>query len=235
MRPLVLLQTTVFTPVWDRLTTLGTGVGSGALDLGLAMLVGLVGWLLARVLTRITLLGLRALRFNEGLRRLGKSPGGPERFEPAAIASWCVYWVVLLLTALAAGDVLGFDLTASVGDRLREVLPRVAAATIVLVIGIVVAMGMGAVTERVFETAGLRGSRLRGQVVTVVLGAFAVLMALEQLGLAAQFIMALGITAVGAVGLAAALAFGLGCRELARDFIVEYLRSSGDETPQRPA
>lgn len=235
MLPSVLLQTAVFADFWGRVSRLGAGVGNGALDLGLAALVGLVGWLLARLLTRLTLLGLRALRFNQGVRSLGRTPGGQERFEPAAIASWGVYWIVLLLTALAAGDVLGFDLTASVGDRLREVLPRVAAATIVLVIGIVVAMGLGAVTERVFETASMRGARLRGQIVAVVLGAFAVLMALEQLGLAAQFIMALGITAVAAVGLAAALAFGLGCRELARDFIVEYLRSAGDESPQRPA
>jgi hypothetical protein len=235
MRPSVILQAPAVSAVWDRVTALASGLGNGALELGIAVLVCLVGWLLARLLSRLTLLGLRALRFNEGIRRLGNSPGGPERFEPAAIASWAVYWIVLLLAALTAGDVLGFDLTASVGDRLREVLPRVAAATIVLVVGIVVAMGLGAVTERVFETAGMRGSRLRGQVVAVVLGAFAVLIALEQLGLAAQFIMALGITAVATVGLAAALAFGLGCRELARDFIVEYLRTAGDESPQRPS
>jgi UDP-N-acetylmuramyl pentapeptide phosphotransferase/UDP-N-acetylglucosamine-1-phosphate transferase len=35
-------------------------------------------------------------------------------------------------------------------------------------------------------------------------------------------------------GLAIALAFGLGCRELARDFIVEYLRSHEDHAPRRP-
>jgi len=60
-----------------------------------------------------------------------------------------------------------------------------------------------------------------------------VLGALEQLGLAAQFIMALSVTAMAVAGLAAALAFGLGCRDLARDFVVEYLRSLEDETPGR--
>ena len=147
----------------------------------------------------------------------------------------CPVTVRLPVTAMAAADVLGLDLTVSVGDRLRDVLPRVAAATIELVIGILLAMMLGAVTRRVFETARVRGSRVRGQIVTVVLSAFAVLLALEQLGLAAAFIMALGITAMAAVGLAGALAFGLGCRDLARDFIVEYLRSSGDDLPRRPS
>ncbi len=234
MLPSVVLQGATFAAVWDRVTTLLTGVGNGALEAGIAVLVGLLGWLIARLLSRLTLIVLRALRFNQGLRSVGDAPGGSERFEPAALVSWAVYWLVLLLAALVAGDVLGFDLTRSVGDRLRDVLPRVAAATIVLVMGTVLAMGFGAIARRVFETAGVRGSRVRGQIVAVVLGSFAVLIALEQLGLAAQFIMALGITALAAVGLGAALAFGLGCRELARDFIVEYLRSAGEEPPRRP-
>jgi hypothetical protein len=230
----VILQTQTLSTVWERLRVLLVNAGLSALDFGLALVIGLIGWLLARLLARATLAALRALHFNEGLRRVGEPPGGREGWEPAALAAWGVYWLVLLLTALLVADVLGLNLTVSIGDRLRDVLPRVAAATLELVIGILIAMGLGHVTRRVFETAGVRGSRLRGQIVTIVLSGFAVLLALEQLGLAATFIMALGITAMAAVGFAAALAFGLGCKDLARDFIVEYLRSVGEETPRRP-
>ena len=113
-------------------------------------------------------------------------------------------------------------------------LPRVTAATIVLIVGIALAMALGAATCRLFESAGFRGAVLRGRAVTVTLSAFAVLLALEQLGLAAQLIMALSVTVVAATGIAAALAFGLGCRDLARDFVVEMLRSLDDESPRRP-
>ena len=113
-------------------------------------------------------------------------------------------------------------------------MPRVIAATIVLVVGIALAMVLGAVTRRLFESAGFRGAAIRGRVVTIILSAFAMLLALEQLGLAAQLIVALGVTTVAAAGLAFALAFGLGCRDLARDFVVEMLRSLEDESPQRP-
>jgi hypothetical protein len=131
---------------------------------------------------------------------------------------------------MLAADVLGFELSSSVGQRMADLLPRVLAGVIVLAGGVVLAMLLGALTHRLFATAGFRGSRLRGQVVTAVGIGLATLMALEQLGLAAQFVFALAITAVAGVALAIGLAFGLGSRDLARDVLIEYLRSLEDES-----
>lgn len=219
--------------LWERTLARLADAGEFAMSLLLAAAIALVGWLLARAVRALTREVLRRLRFNEAMQRLSGAPPGAMRFEPAALASWVAYWFVALFGLVVAADALGLEVTSSVAERLREVLPRVVAATLELVVGVALAMGLGAVTRRIFETAGARGSRLRGQIVTVVLSGFAVLLALEQLGLAAQFIMALGITAMAAAGLAAALAFGLGCRELARDFVVEYLRSF-DDAPGPP-
>jgi small-conductance mechanosensitive channel len=130
-----------------------------------------------------------------------------------------------------AFDTLGFELSLAVGERLRDVLPRVLASALLLVAGVLAAMALGALTRRFFDSAGLRGGRLRGQLVTATFTLFAALLALEQLGFAAQFVMAVGVVAVAALGLAAGLAFGLGCRDLARDFVVEYLRSIDEERP----
>lgn len=229
MHAAVLLQSATFETVLHRARTLISSAAQSGLEFLLALLVVAVGWLIARLLSRLVLLILRAARFNAGMRQLMGAGGTALRYEPAAIGAWAVHWIVVALAVMLAADALGLDLSASVGERLREVLPRVIAATIELIGGIALAVGLGAVTQRVFEGAGFRRGRLRGQIVTFVLSAFTVLVALEQLGLAAQFIMALTITTIAVVGLAAAMAFGLGCRELARDFVVEYLRSLEDE------
>jgi hypothetical protein len=220
--------------LWTRAQSLGAEAGGAALDLLLAMVVALIGWTLARLAGRATLFVLRAVRFNDGVRSVLGVSGRALRFEPAALASWAVYWTLVVLSVVLAGDALGLNLGVSVGDRLREVVPRVFAAALVLAAGLATAMALGALTQRLFESVGATRSRLRGRLVAAVLGGFAVLVALEQLGLAAQFIMALGITAMATAGLALGLAFGLGCRELARDFVVEYLRSLEDESPHRP-
>ena len=231
----VILQSQTWDLLVERVRGLLTAAGQVIVDWLLALLVVLIGWILARLLEAFTLHLLRALRFNQGVRGLLGASGAAPAHEPAAFASWAVRWTVVVVTALLALDVLGLNVTSGVSDRLVDTLPRVVTATIMLAAGLVLAWILGGVTHRLFEGAGLRGSRVRGQVVTAILSGFAVLMALEQLGFAAQFVMALGVTVVAAVGLAVGLAFGLGCRDLARDFVVEYLRSLDEDNRQRPA
>jgi len=229
-----ILQSQTWELLVERVRGLLSMGGQVIVDWLLALMVVVVGWVIARLLELITLYLLRALRFNQGVRGLLGATGGEPAHEPAAFASWSVRWTVVVVTVLLALDVLGLNVTSGVGDRLVEAVPRVVTATIMLTAGLVLAWILGGVTHRLFEGAGLRGSRVRGQVVTAVLSGFAVLLALEQLGFAAQFVMALGITAVAAVGIAVGLAVGLGCRDLARDFVVEYLRSLDEDKGQRP-
>ena len=228
----MLLQTSAAGGWFDRYVSLSQGARDA---LGGAVLLGvilLVGWVIAFAVSWVVKHVLRWLRFNDGLRGLVGHPVLGAH-EPAALAAWAVYWLLLFATLVVAFDALGLDVGSSLAARLRDVLPRVLAATILLAGGALVAMLMGAFTRRFFDGAGLSGGRLRGQGVTAVLTFFAVLLAIEQLGFAVQFVMAIGLVIAAAAGLALALAFGLGCRELARDFLIEYLRTLDDDRVPR--
>lgn len=233
MQILLLVSSQAWDNLMIRLDELSNGAADGLLRLLLALLVVLVGWVLGVVAGTLARWLLRAIRFNDGVR--GVLGGTPPRHEPAAIAAWVVQWGVMAVAWILALDTLGLTLSFAVTQRLAEVLPRIVASGLLFAVGVLVAMVIGALTRRFFDSAGLRGGRLRGQIVTVVLTGFAALVALEQLGFAAQFVMGVGLVAFAAAGLALGLAFGLGCRDLARDFVVEYLRSLDEQGPQRPA
>jgi hypothetical protein len=222
----VLLQAATWSETVDRLAAQAALSQQGAVVLLIAVAVALAGWLVAGLASRLVRVVLRAARFNQAMARMiGHAPV----HEPASIAAWSTYWAILVTGVVLAFDAMGYGLSASLSDRLREVLPRVLASALLLVAGVLLAMGLGAVTRRFFESAGIRGGRLRGQVVTAAFTLFAALLALEQLGFAAQFVMAVGVVGVAALGLGLALAFGLGCRDLARDFLVEYLKGMEEE------
>lgn len=232
MMALVILQAEAWSAALARVRDLLSGVESHALDAGIALIVMLAGWLVAALLRRVVGGVLAWMRFDQAMLQMRGPRGG--RHSPARVAGWAVYWVVLACAAVVALDALGLRVGDSVSERLASVVPGIVTSAVLFVVGSLVAMLAGSLTRRLLETAEIRGAQLQGQVVAAVLTAFAALLALEQLGLAAQFVIALGIVAVGAVGLALALAFGLGCRDLARDFLVEYLRSLDDERASRP-
>jgi hypothetical protein len=217
----------------DRFVALGNSTRGTLAAFAVLAAILLVGWLLALAVSWIIKQLLRSLRFNEGLRGLVGHPVLGAH-EPASMAAWAVYWMLLLVTLIVALDVLGLDVGPLLAERMRDVLPRVLAATLLLAGGTLAAMLMGAFTRRFFDGAGLSGGRLRGQGVTAVLTFFAVLLAIEQLGFAVQFVMAIGVVIASAAGLGLALAFGLGCRELVRDFLIEYLRTLEDDRVPRP-
>jgi hypothetical protein len=232
MRLNLILQSVALGAWMDHLKVMGSAALSALLNVGLALLVALVVWGLAALAMRVVRYLLRGARFNEATRHLfGLEFLGAH--EPAAIAAWAVHWLMIGAGLVIAADLLGFHVTESLADRLGDLMPRVLAAGIVLILGSVTSIALGAMTRRFFETAGLAGGRFYGQAATVLISLFTALLALDQLGFAAQFVMAIGVVLAASIGIALAIAFGLGCRELARDVVVEYLRSlERDERPR---
>jgi len=229
----IVLQAQPWTDLSTRLGSLGESASQAAVAAAVALVVLVVGWALATLLATLVRGALRALRFDEGMQRV-LGPRSSARHRPSEISGWAVYWLTMTCAVLLAFEMLGYGLAASVASRLGDVMPRIVTSALLFAAGVLVALLVGGVTRRFLESAEIRAAKFQGQVVTAVLTGFAALLALEQLGFAAQFVMALGIIAVAAAGLGLALAFGLGCRELARDFLVEYLRSLDDEGPKRP-
>lgn len=227
MNPFILQTSSPFSALLVRLQSMGGYARDGALVVGVAVLVLIVGWVLALLLGLVVRAILRVAGFNRAARPLF-ADGPLEAHEPAMVAGEAIRWLAFIGAAVLAVDLLGYDLSAALAARLSEVTPRVLAAALILVGGSFVAMLLGALTRRFFASAGMRGARLRGQIVTSIFTFFAFVVALEQLGFAAQFVLALSLIVAGAAGLALALAVGLGCRDLARDFVVEYLRSMED-------
>ena len=223
----MVLQQSAASGFADRVSSMLSGFQGGALDFVLAIAIVVAAWALALIVSSLVRRILGWVRFSE--RMPASWSGSRGALDAASLVAWAVRWLILASGFILACDVLGFELSVALTERLSEVLPRVLAATLLLLMGVTAAMLVGTVTERFFASAGLAGARLRGQIVTGLLTLFAVLLSLEQLGFAAQFAMAIGLILMGAAGVAIALAFGLGCRDLARDFVVEYLKSLDEE------
>ena len=222
---------------WPRITETGERTLEFAQRAGVFLLTAaalvLAAWVTSAAAALLARALLRLVHFDEGVQRLLGEPG-TVRWQPSHAVAAAVRGAVWLLAALFGSELMGLRLASSVGALLEEVLPRIITSAVLLGTGALLALLLGAGLRHLLDRAGVRAARLQGQVVTLALTVFSVLLALDQLGFAAQFVMALGVVVVGAAGLGLALAFGLGCRELARDFVVEYLRALEDAETRPP-
>ena len=202
--------------------------GDGLLDLGLALLILLGGWLLAWVAARVAGRLVRAAGDERLSRAMGLPAADPER-APSRLVAGVVRAAVLLFALVQALAAVGFQLGA-------ELVTRFLTFGADVLLGLAV-LGLGLWLARLAAdtVAGVAGPRLRGlaPATRVAVTVLAVFMALEQMGIAGEIVRLLFTFTVGAAALAAALAFGLGCREQAGRLVERWLAGRGDDEAPR--
>jgi small-conductance mechanosensitive channel len=187
-----------------------------------ALLILLIGWGIARLLAGLVDRGLDSLHFD---RRVGNTGVGTflnragVHQDPSNFVASLVKWAVLLVTFLVAADALGLPQVSAVITAVVAYIPNVIAAIAILAIGALLADFLaGAVRGALGGTRAGTGEILATVTYWAIL-VFAILGAMAQLQIAPNLVQTLYTALIGAVALAAAIAFGLGSRELAGDMV----------------
>ena len=197
-------------------------------------IVLVVGWVLASLIARGTLALLRAVRFNDLARRSGLAgfvQNMGVRQDASGVIAEVVKWFVRLVTLVVAFDTLGLPAVSGVLQQLVLWLPNLVVALVALVIGGLAANALSRLVRGSAAGAGLSNPDVLAAAIRIAVWAFAVVVALSQLGVATSLINTLLVGLVGAVALATGLAFGLGGRDRAAQLLARLDRP-GDRQPE---
>jgi hypothetical protein len=189
------------------------------------LIVVLIGWVIAYVLKMMTRYILRLTRFsklseNTGATELLKQASLPSSTELASRVVFWVAWVGFIFLGVSVLGIVGLqDYTA----RFFIFLPRLVVALLILFFGLLAASFFSRAALLAAVNADLRPSRLVAQTVRVVITIFTLSMAFEVLGVAQATLLIVFGAAFGAMMLALAIAFGLGGKDLAKEFLEKRL------------
>ena len=206
---------------------LWTGVASFAPRLVAAVVIFVVGWVIAHALGKVVEQILRSLKIDKALQSLGVE----EPIERAGIKldvgvfiGALVKWFVIVVFLTATVDVLGLtQVTDFLKDDVLGYLPNVFVAAMILVVAALIADAVGKLVTGSAKAANLPSSGFLGGVSRWAIWVFAILAALYQLGIAGPMVQTLFIGIVGALALCLGLAFGLGGKDAAAKYL-ERLR-----------
>jgi Conserved TM helix len=234
--------TTVAVPVQDAGDALKASL-AGALNTFLSavpriigfLFVLIVGWIISSLLARGVEALLRAVHFNDLARRSGFA-GFVEktgvRDDSAGVIASIVKWFVRLITLVVAFDTLGLPAVSNVLNQLLLWLPNLIVALVVLVIGGLAANALSRLVRGATAQAGFSNPDTLATVSRVAVWTFTIVVAINQLGIATTLINTLLIGVVGAFTIAFGLAFGLGGRDRAAQWIETVSRNAERAGPK---
>lgn len=195
-------------PASEMLNTLLTAV---PLIFGASLLLA-IAFFVGRVVSGLIANLLSGIGFNSVLVRLGLGKESTsDATTPSQIVGHLVLVAIMMFASIEAVRLLGFEVLGSLVAEFMVFAAQVLLGLIIFGIGLYLA-NLAAKTIQSSTTAQAKLLALAARVsITVLAGA----MALRQMGLANEIIsLAFGLI-LGAIAVAFALAFGIGCRDLA--------------------
>src|ERR671917_2474495 len=193
-----------------------------------AIVILIIGFLVARALQAVVSRVLQSIGFNQWMER-----GGIKQFfdqaqtreTPASVLGKLVFWFVFIIALVMAADALGIPQVSAVLAQLVAYIPRIIAAILILILAALLANFLSSLVR------GATASDILASIARYAIIVYAVFAAITQLGIAVELTAPTFLIVLGAVALAAAIAFGIGGREVARD-LIERAYNRGEEVAQ---
>lgn len=195
----------------------------------------LVGWIVSALLAGVIVKVLRAIKFNDAMARigvggfLGRMRAG---LDASGMVAGAVKWIIRFIVLLVAFDALGLP---AISDVLRQFLiwlPNLVVALAVLVLAGIGARALGDLVRGTTSEAGFKSPDTLANVAKTAVWVFAVVIAVNQVGIGEVLVNTLFTGAVAALALAAGIAFGMGGRDLAARKLSDWY-DEGSEGAQR--
>ena len=195
------------------------------------LVIAIVGWLIAYLLKVIVRSILRLTKFS----KLSENSGATQLLNQAALPSSTelvsrfVFWVAWIGFILLGVNFLGIVALEQYISRFFLFVPRLFVALVILFFGSLAASFFSRAALLAAVNANFRSSRLVSVSIRIIISIFALSMVFEVLGVAEQTMLLAFGTVFGAVMLGLAIAFGLGGKDLAREFLERKLAAKKEE------
>jgi hypothetical protein len=189
-----------------------------------ALVILIVGWIVAKAIRRIIDWLLKVVRFDTLADKAGISEilrKGDLDISAREVVSGIVYWLIIIMVLVMAVDALGLPKSSDVLASLFAYVPRVIAALLVLVVAMFLASFVSGIVRTAAGNAKLPKPEILAGISRWAIIIFAVTISLEQLGIAPLLVTATFNIILGGIVLALALAFGLGGKDAAARYLEE--------------
>lgn len=189
-----------------------------------ALLILIIGWIVARVIRSIVDTVLKVVRFDAIADKAGISEmlnKGGMKITARQVLSSLVYWLIMIMVLAMVANAMALPKAADILTSLFAYVPKIIAALLVLMVAMFLANFVSGIVRTVAGNAKLPKPELLAGITRWAIIIFALTIALSQLGIAPRLVSATFNIVLGGIVLALALAFGLGGKDSAGRYLEE--------------
>jgi hypothetical protein len=182
-----------------------------------AIVILLVGWVVSWVASAIAGRALRRFGFDRACTQLRITTGlrrARIMAAPSVILAQVVRWVVFLVFVVPAAEALGLEPINRVVEEVFAYLPRLAAATLVVVLGMLLRRFVGNLIRSAGAVANLAQTSQLASVAQAVVVLVTAVLTLGQLGVETSILVTVVTVLIATFGLTFGVTFALGARPL---------------------
>jgi ABC-type multidrug transport system fused ATPase/permease subunit len=199
------------------------GVANFIPSLIAAIVLFLVGWLIAVILGRLVAQVIKAIKLDTALKGAGFDKvldRAGFNLNSGAFIGALVKWFFIVVSLVAALEIIGLEaVTGYLSEVVLGYLPKVIVAALILLVSVVIAEAVQKIVVSAAKAANLTSAHVLGEIAKWAIWIFAFMFALSQLQILNSFIQPLFIGIIAAISLALGLSFGLGGRDAAARYI----------------
>lgn len=190
-----------------------------------SLIILLAGWLLARVTKWLVfkachLAGIDKISEQTAVHRFLERRGFKNGFS--GLTSSLFFWLIMLIVLVRFFNLLGLDVVSDLLNQVVTFIPSLLVACVILIVGFYLADFVSGLALGTLEESGYEHPELLGKIVFYCIAFFTLAIALTQIGIGEALITNVVSIFFGAIGLAFAIAFGLGGKEWASAMIARY-------------
>ena len=197
-----------------------------------ALIILIVGWIIAKAIRRLIDFVLKAIRFDALADKAGITTilkKGDLKITAREVISGLVYWLVIIMVLVMVLNALDLPKASDVLTSLFAYVPNVIAALFVMIAAMFLASFVSGIVRTAAGNANLPKPEIFAGISRWAIIIFAATIALEELGIAPLLVTTTFNIILGGVCLALALAFGLGAKDAAARYLEELRKRRSEK------
>lgn len=182
-----------------------------------AILIFILGWIAARIVSAVVAKFMDAVKFNEVANRVEATKflqASNIHTTPVKVVKKFVYWLIMLLVLVTAADALGWEMVSDEFSKLISYLPKLLMAIVIFIIGVYIATFIRDMIKGTTHSLGISIGKFISTTTFYLLMVIISLTALRQAGFDTTIITSNLLLFIGAILATASISYGFASRQV---------------------